>query len=56
MMDDESYVDKTMFKLSTYEKNGMFVGVNLFVTCESGRAALNTRAVDKMIKKLFCAE
>ncbi len=56
MMDDGDYVDKTMFKLSTYERNGIFIGVNLFITCESGKSTINTRALDKMIKKLFCAE
>lgn len=56
MMDDGGYVDKTMFKLSTYERNGIFIGVNLFITCESCKSTINTRALDKMIKKFFCAE
>lgn len=55
-MDDSSYVDNVMYKLNTYEKNGIFLGVNLFVTYETGRMPLNTRALDGLLRKLFCME
>lgn len=54
MMDDAGYVDKVMVKLYTYEKNGIYLGVNLFITHESGRNPLNTKVLDKFIRKLFC--
>lgn len=53
MMDNEHYVDNAMYKLSTYEKNGIYLGVNLFVTYETSKRTLNTRALDEMIRKLF---
>lgn len=56
MMNDEMYVDKTMNKLATYEKNGIYLGVNLFMTFETGKRVLNTRALDDMLRKLFCEE
>lgn len=55
-MDDEDYVDSVMYKLSTYEKNRIYLGVNLFVTHETGKNPLNTRALDGMLKSLFCEE
>ena len=56
MMNDEIYVDKTMNKLATYERNGIYLGVNLFMTFETGKRVLNTRALDDMLRKLFCEE
>lgn len=55
-MDDPEYVEKTMCKLSTYEKNSIYLGVNLFMTFETGRRVLNTRALDELLRKLFCEE
>lgn len=55
-MDDPGYVEKTMNKLATYEKNGIYLGVNLFITFETGRRALNTRSLDDLLRKLFCEE
>ena len=43
------------YKLNTYEKNAIYLGVQLFVTYETSRKALNVRALDDMIKKVFCA-
>ena len=56
MMDDLEYVDTALYKLSSYEKNGIYLGVNLFVTHETGKRALNTKGLDGLMRKLFCAE
>lgn len=56
MMDDADYVENTMYKMNTYEKNGIYLGVNLFITHETSRSPLNTRALDGMLKKVFCEE
>lgn len=56
MMDDADYVDNALYKLNTYEKNKIYLGVNLFITHETGKNPLNTRALDGMLKKLFCEE
>lgn len=56
MMDDINYVDGVMFKLNTYERNGIYLGVKLFVTYETGKKPLNTRALDGMLRKLFGEE
>lgn len=56
MMDDADYVDSVLYKLNTYEKNKIYLGVNLFITHETSRNPLNTRALDDMLKKLFCEE
>lgn len=56
MMDDIDYVDSAMYKLSTYEKNKIYLGVNLFITHENSRSPLNTRALDGMLRKIFFEE
>lgn len=56
MMNDEVYVEKTMNKLATYEKNGIYLGVNLFMTFETGKRVLNMRALDDLLRKLFCED
>jgi len=55
MMDDSEYVKKTLFKLDTYERNGIFLGVNLFMTHETGRNPLNVRNLDKFLKMICCS-
>ena len=52
-LDDEAYINITIMKLNTYEKNGIYVGVNLFFTYETNRKALNVKALDKMLRTLF---
>lgn len=54
MMDHPEYVEKVLYKLNTYERNGIYPGVNLFITYETGAKPLNTRSLDGVIKKLFC--
>ena len=54
MMDDEEYVDSVMFKLNAYEKSGIYLGDKLFFTHETSKNPLNTRALDGMLRKIFC--
>ena len=56
MMDDANYVENVIFKLNTYEKNDIYLGVNLFVTYETSKKPINTMAVDRMLKQLFLME
>ena len=52
-MDDKNYVDMVMNKLDVYEKNGIYLGVNLFITYETGKNPLNTKLVDQLLRKWF---
>lgn len=54
MMDEGNYVDTVLYKLNTYARNGIYPGVNLYITHETGRSPLNTRVLDGFIRKLFC--
>ena len=56
MMDDADYIDNALYKLNTYEKNQIYLGVNLFITHETSKNPLNTRALDGMLRNLFCEE
>lgn len=56
MMDDADYVNTVIYKLNTYERNGIYLGVKLFVTHETNKNPLNTKVLDGMIKELFCVE
>lgn len=56
MMSDDAYVERTMNKLATYERSGIYPGVNLFMTFETGKRVLNVRALDDMLRRLFCEE
>ena len=56
MMDDAEYVDTALYRLNTYEKNKIYLGVNLYITHETSKNPLNTRALDGMLRKLFCDE
>ena len=56
MMDDVNYMNTAIYKLNTYERNGIYLGVNLFLTYETGRKPLNVRALDEMIKALWVEE
>ncbi|MBE5882104.1 MAG: hypothetical protein E7289_07365 [Lachnospiraceae bacterium] len=55
-MDDPQYVEKTLYKLATYERNGIFLGLNLYVTFETGRKALNSRDLNTLLRSLFCEQ
>ena len=56
MMDDANYVNTVICKLSTFERNGIYLGINLFMTYETSKKSLNTRVLDEFIKELFCVE
>lgn len=56
MMDDMNYVDTTLFKINSYEKNDIYLGVNLFITYETSRQPFNTKKLNEMFKLLFCSE
>lgn len=56
MMDDINYVDTALFKMNSYEKNGIYLGVNLFITYETGRKPLNTKNLNEMFRLLFHEE
>lgn len=53
MMDNDNYAETVMYKLGTYEKNGIFLGKNLFMTYETSKNPLNTRILDSFLKELF---
>ena len=53
MLDDLDYINKTFYKIKTYEKNNVYIGVNLFVTHETSRNPLNTQNLDLMLRRLF---
>lgn len=52
-MDDMSYVENNVRKLQIYESNGIYVGVNLLITFETALKPLNTRELDKMLRRVF---
>lgn len=54
LMDDVDYVNAVMRKLDTYERNGIYLGVNLFFTYETSKRQLNTVALDRLLRELFC--
>lgn len=56
MMDNIEYLNTTLYKLNTYENNGIYLGVNLFITYETTRKPLNTRNLDGMLRELFYEE
>ncbi len=56
MMDNMDYVNTTLYKINTYEKNGIYLGVNLFFTYETSKRPLNTKVLKEMFKSLFDTE
>lgn len=56
MLDDTNYVENVIFKLSTYERNGIYIGDKLFITYETSKKPINTIALDKMLKKIILVE
>ena len=53
MMDDSEYAEKTIKKLESYEKNGIFPGKNLIMTFETQQHPLNMRIVSKNIEEFL---
>lgn len=56
MMDDMEYINTFLYKLETYERNGIYLGINLFFTYETSKKPLNTRTLDNFMRKLFMPE
>lgn len=53
IMDDKEYCEKTIKKLENFEDNGIFPGENLILTFETKEHPLNSKIVDKLIKKFL---
>ncbi len=51
LLDDSAYLESTMRKLNLYSENGIFLGDNLFITCETGRYPLSTKLLDGILRK-----
>lgn len=51
MMENPEYASKAMNKLNVYARNGYTVGDNLIITMEGQTQPLNTRNLDKVIRK-----
>ncbi len=51
MMDDPTYSDATLKKLTYYQKNGLVLGQNLIVTFESGTFPLSFELVDAYLQR-----
>lgn len=55
-MDSIGYVNDAFFRIRTYERNEIYVGINLFFTHETSKNPLNTKVLDEMLRKLFYVE
>ena len=53
MMDDESYAEKAMLKIETYERNGIYPGKQLILTHEMRNRPLNIKIVEGMIEEFL---
>lgn len=56
MMDDAEYVNALIYRINTYESNGIYPGERLFFTHETSRNPLNTKVMDSMLREWFCEE
>ena len=50
MLDNSSYYENAMFKLDTYEKNGILLGEGLIILHETSAVPLNTNVMKKYIE------
>ena len=55
-MNDERYVYRNMRKLIDFESAGIFPGVNLILTYESGKFPLNIGKVEEIVERWFCQD
>ena len=53
MMSDPEYSESVVYKLSTYNRNGHFLGDDLTCTWESERYPLNMREFERIIEHYF---
>ena len=53
MMDDKEYAAKSVLRIKSYMKNGIFTGQNLIITEETSAYPLGTNDIDIVIKAFF---
>ncbi len=51
MMDDQNYCNKALARIELYEKNGYSLGESLLVSFETKMRPLDSRVLDRMIRK-----
>lgn len=53
MLDDETYMDYALDKITAYEKNGIFPGHQLVLTHETSKKPINSKLIEKIIME-YC--
>lgn len=53
MMDDANYIEKAIDRIRNYEINGLYLGKELYITYETSKNLLNTKVLDKFLKRIF---
>ena len=56
MMDKMDYVEDAVNKWNLYERNGIYLGVNLIFLHETSKYPLNTRVLDRMLRMVLGKE
>lgn len=51
LMDDVDYAEKALQRITAYEKNGYFPGTELILTHETQKYPMDSRLIDKMIRR-----
>lgn len=52
-MDNPDYVEKAIYRINAYLKNGYVIGETLILTFETEAQPLNTREVERLIRHYF---
>lgn len=52
LLDEESYLESTIRKLNLYSENGIYLGDNLLITCETSRHPLSTKMLDGVLQRV----
>lgn len=53
MVDDEEYMNNAIHKIRLYEKNGIFIGDRLLITCETQKNPMDIKAVERTIDNIL---
>ena len=53
MMDDPNYVENAIQKITTYEQNGFFPGINLLLTYETKNNPINQKSIHLLIQEFL---
>lgn len=53
LVDDEDYRNNAIKKIRFYEKNGLYIGDRLLITCETQRYPLDIKAVERAIDRFM---